>query len=428
MRLGGRTAAAIEVLRDIEERRRPAADALKDWGLSHRFAGSGDRAVIGNLVHDALRKKLSTAHLMDDGGAEALVFGTLWRQWGLAADKLHEQFDDDKFAPEIPTAQMEAAVKRDFAFAKPHVEADVPDWCADYFEENFDEEWVAEASALSERAPLDMRVNTLKSDRDRVQKQLAKFGAKPSKIARHGLRIAPGRGPDRLPNVQAEPAFQKGWFEIQDEGSQIVADLVFAQPGEQVFDYCAGGGGKTLALAASLDNKGQVHAYDADRNRLAPIFDRLKRAGTRNVQVHAADADLSPLKGRMDRVLVDAPCTGSGTWRRNPDAKWRLTPAALEKRMEEQADVLDKASAYVKPGGFLVYVTCSLFPQENEYQVYEFGERQKGWDLLSAGEVWQDLYGFDKAQPWSADMNCITLTPRSTGTDGFFFAVMQRHA
>ena len=310
MRLGGRTAAAIEVLRDIGERRRPAADALKDWGLSHRFAGSGDRAVIGNLVHDALRKKLSTAHLMDDDGAQALVFGTLWRQWGLSAEKLHEQFDDDKFAPEIPTAQMEAATSRDFAFAKPHVEADIPDWCADYFEENFDEEWIAEASALSERAPLDMRVNALKSDRDKVQKQLAKFGVKPTKTARHGLRIAPGRGPDRLPNVQAEPAFQKGWFEIQDEGSQIVADLVYAQPGEQVFDYCAGGGGKTLALAAALDNKGQVHAFDADRNRLAPIFDRLKRAGTRNVQVHAADADLSPLKGKMDRVLVDAPLHG----------------------------------------------------------------------------------------------------------------------
>jgi 16S rRNA (cytosine967-C5)-methyltransferase len=200
-----------------------------------------------------------------------------------------------------------------------------------FFEENFDDEWVAEASALSERAPLDMRVNTLKADRDKVQKQLAKFGAKPTKIARHGLRIAPGKGPDRLPNVQAEPAFQKGWFEIQDEGSQIVADLVFAQPGEQVFDYCAGGGGKTLALSAALDNKGQVHAWDADKSRLAPIFDRLKRAGTRNVQVHAADADLSPLEGRMDRVLVDAPCTGSGTWRRNPDAKWRLQPGGAGK-------------------------------------------------------------------------------------------------
>jgi len=426
MRLGGRVSAAIEVLQDIEQRRRPAADALKDWGLAHRFAGSSDRAAIGNLVHDALRKKLSTAHLMDDDGVAALVFGTLWRQWGVPAEKMHEQFDNDRFAPEIPDAALEAAAKRDFAFAKPHVEADIPDWCADYFEENFDDEWVVEAAALSERAPLDMRVNTLKADREKVQKQLSKFGAKPSKIARQGLRIAPGKGPERLPNVQAEPAFQKGWFEIQDEGSQIVSDLVFARPGEQVFDYCAGGGGKTLALSAALDNKGQVHAWDADKARLAPIFERLKRAGTRNVQVHAADADLSPLEGKMDRVLVDAPCTGSGTWRRNPDAKWRLQPSALEKRLEEQAEVLDKAARFVKPGGYLVYVTCSLIPQENEYQVYAFGERHEDYDLLSAGEVWQDLFGFDKPQPWSADMKCITLTPRATGTDGFFFAVMQR--
>lgn len=426
MRLGGRLGAAIEVLRDIGERRRPAADALKDWGLSHRFAGSGDRAAIGNLVHDALRKKLSTAHLMDDDGADALAFGTLWRQWGVPADKMHEQFDDDKFAPEIPDAQLAAAARRDFAFAKPNVEADIPDWCAEFFEENFDDEWVAEAAALSERAPLDMRVNTLLADREKVARQLSKFGAKHTAIARHGLRVRPGTGPDRLPNVQAEPAFQKGWFEIQDEGSQIVADLVYARAGEQVFDYCAGGGGKTLALAAALENKGQVHAWDADRNRLAPIFERLKRAGTRNVQVHAADADLSPLEGRMDRVLVDAPCTGSGTWRRNPDAKWRLTPSALEKRLEEQATVLDNARRYVKPGGYLVYVTCSLFPQENEHQVYAFGDRHADYDLLSAGEAWQDLFGFDKPQPWSSDMNCITLTPRSTGTDGFFFAVMQR--
>jgi 16S rRNA (cytosine967-C5)-methyltransferase len=426
MRLGGRVGAAIEVLRDIGDRRRPAADALKDWGLSHRFAGSGDRAVIGNLVYDALRKKLSTAHLMDDDGAEALVFGTLWRQWDVSAEKMHEQFDDDRFAPEVPDAMLEAAQKRDFAFAAPYVEADIPDWTAGFFEENFDEEWVAEASALSERAPLDMRVNTLKADRGKVSRQLLKFGAKPMKIARHGLRILPGKGPERLPNVQAEPAFQKGWFEIQDQGSQIVSDLVFAQAGEQVLDYCAGGGGKTLALSAALGNKGQIHAWDADRNRLAPIFDRLKRAGTRNVQVHAAGADLSALEAKMDRVLVDAPCSGSGTWRRNPDAKWRLQPSALDKRLEEQAAVLDAAARYVKPGGFLVYVTCSLFPQENEHQVYAFGDRHGEYDLLSAGEVWQDLFGFDKPQPWSADMRTITLTPRSTGTDGFYFAVMQR--
>ena len=426
MRLGGRISAAIEVLQDIETRHRPAGDALKDWGLSHRFAGSGDRAAIGNLVHDALRKKLSTAHLMDDPGAAALAFGTLWRQWNVSVDQMREAFDEDKFAPEIPAEMLELAAKRDFAFAAPYIEADIPDWCAEFFEENFDEEWVAEASALSERAPLDLRVNTLKADREKVLKQLAKAGAKPAKIARQGLRIAPGKGASRLPNVQVEPAFQKGWFEIQDEGSQIVADLVYPQAGDQVFDYCAGAGGKTLALSAAMENKGQIHAWDADKTRLAPIFDRLKRAGTRNVQVHAADADLSALEGKMDRVLVDAPCTGSGTWRRNPDAKWRLQPAALEKRLEEQAAVLDAATRYVKPGGFVMYVTCSVFPQENEHQVYAFGERHDNYDLLSAGEVWQDLFGFDKPQPWSADMQCITLTPRSTGTDGFFFAVMQR--
>ncbi|TCD13317.1 RsmB/NOP family class I SAM-dependent RNA methyltransferase [Oricola cellulosilytica] len=427
MRLGGRVGAAIEVLQDIETRRRPVADALKDWGLAHRFAGSGDRAVIGNLVHDALRKKLSTAHLMADDSPASLAFGTLWRQWSVSLAQMREAFAEDRFAPKIPEDALASALKRDFAFAAPYVEADVPDWTADFFEENFDHEWVAEAAALSERAPLDLRVNTLKADREKVRKQLSKAGAKDTPIARHGLRIAAGKGASRHPNVQVEPAFQKGWFEVQDEGSQIVADLVFPRPGEQVFDYCAGAGGKTLALAAAMENKGQVHAWDADKSRLAPIFERLKRAETRNVQVHAADADLSGLENRMERVLVDAPCTGSGTWRRNPDAKWRLQPSSLEKRLGEQASVLDAASKYVRPGGFLVYVTCSVFPQENEHQVYAFGDRHADYELLSAGEVWQELFGFDKPQPWSADMKCITLTPRATGTDGFFFAVMQRN-
>ena len=147
----------------------------------------------------------------------------------------------------------------------------------------------------------------------------------PTAIAANGLRIAAGQGPSRLPNVTAEPAFTKGWFEVQDEGSQVVSELIFAQPGEQVLDYCAGGG-KALALSAFMENKGQIHAYDIDRTRLAPIFERLKRAGTRNVQVHEDAAELEALTGRMDRVLVDAPCSGTGTWRRHPDTKWKLTP------------------------------------------------------------------------------------------------------
>ncbi|MCB1385103.1 MAG: RsmB/NOP family class I SAM-dependent RNA methyltransferase [Nitratireductor sp.] len=426
MRLGGRVQAAIEVLEDMAARKRPASEALKDWGLSHRFAGAGDRAAIGNLVYDTLRKQASAAWLMEDDGPAATVFATLQRDWGTGLADLQQAFADDKFAPEIPVEALERAKTRDLAFADPHIEADLPEWCVASFEENFEEEWVAEARALAGRPPLDLRVNTLKADRDKVLKSLDAKEAKKTVIARHGIRIPPGSGARRLPNVQAEAGYQKGWFEIQDEGSQIVADLVYARPGEQVLDYCAGAGGKTLALAAAMENSGQIHAHDADRNRLAPIWERLKRAGVRNAQVHQPKDDLSPLKGRMDRVLVDAPCTGSGTWRRRPDAKWRLTPDLLETRQSEQAAVLDAAKDFVKPGGFLVYVTCSVFPEENEQQVYAFGERHTGWELVSVGEVWQDLYGFDKPQPWSSDLDCITLTPASTATDGFFIAVMQR--
>ncbi len=428
MRMGGRVQAAIEVLEEMQTRWRPASEVLKDWGNAHRFAGSGDRNAIGNLVYDTLRKQASLGWMMDDTSASATVFAALNRLWGVSIDQMREGFADDRFAPDIPEAKLAGLGTRDFAFAPAHVEADIPEWCIGMFEDNFEDEWVAEARALSERPPLDLRVNTLKADREKVLKALSHTGARPTAIALQGVRIEPGKGAKRLPNVQAEAGYQKGWFEIQDEGSQLVSDLVYARPGEQVFDYCAGAGGKTLALCASMENKGQVHAYDADKSRLAPIYERLKRAGTRNVQVHAPRDDLSPFVGKMDRVLIDAPCSGSGTWRRRPDAKWRLTPETLEMRMAEQASVLDQAAQYVRPGGFLCYVSCSIFPEENENQVYAFGDRHEGWEMLSAGEVWQDLFGFDKPKPWSGDLKCITLTPASTGTDGFFFAVMQRTA
>lgn len=425
MRLGGRIQAAIEVLQDIEARGRPVSLALKDWGNSHRFAGSGDRNAIGNLVYDVMRKRASTGYIYGNDAA-GLVFGTLIRGWGMSLAQIQEALTDDKFAPEIPVEQIEAAAKVDLAFMPSEIEADVPAWASDLLEEAFGEEWVDEAKAMAERPPLDMRVNTLKSTRDKVLKQLTKQNAKPCKIARQGMRIAASGGASRMPNVTAEPAFQKGYFEIQDEGSQIVAELIFAKGGEQVLDLCAGAGGKTLALAATMENKGQVHAYDSDKQRLAPIFDRLKRAGTRNVQVHAADEDLSHLHETFDRVVVDAPCTGSGTWRRHPDAKWKLTQDQLEKRVEEQADILDTARKFVKPGGYLCYITCSIFQDENEGQIYAFGDRHEDFDLLGAGEVWEELFGTDAPKPWTSDYNCVTLTPRSTGTDGFFFAVLQR--
>lgn len=427
MRLGGRLQAAIEVLDDIDTRKRPAGDALRDWGLAHRFAGSGDRAAIGNLVYDCLRRRSSLQFLANSNENRMLVFSLLVNGWKMNEEELHESLDGDKFAPELPSAdEFKTMVSRTLNDADLHIQADIPAWCIPSFEANFDDEWVQEAKAFGERPPLDIRVNTLKSTRDKVLKQLGRKEARPTRIARNGIRIEANKPFARQPNVQAEEGFQKGRFEIQDEGSQIVGDLIFARPGESIMDYCAGGGGKTLSLAASMENKGQIHAYDSDKSRLAPIHERLKRAGTRNVQVHAPNSDMSSLVGKMDKVVIDAPCTGSGTWRRRPDAKWRFDEKNLETRVEQQEEVLREAAAYVKVGGHLIYITCSIFPEENENQVYAFTQEAPEFEIVSAGEVWQDLFGFDKPAPWSSDMKTITLTPASTQTDGFFFCVMEK--
>ncbi len=423
MRLGGRVQAAVEVLEDIEARRRPASEALRDWGLGHRFAGGGDRSAIGNLVYDSLRRKASQAWRMDDDGARAAVFATLLFQWGFAPAELAAAFDGDRFAPELPQEGfLAAAIARDLQSAPDFVRADIPQWCAPMFEQAFAEDWIAEGAALGERPPLDLRANRLKASRDKVIAQLDRTGAGPGPLSPDAIRIEAGARDSRLPNVQVEPAYQKGWFEVQDAGSQAAALLAGIAPGENVLDLCAGAGGKTLALAAGMENRGQIHAFDADRNRLAPIFERLKRAGTRNVQVHARASELDALEGRMDCVLVDAPCTGVGTWRRRPDVKWRLDERNLAQRLEEQDAVLAQAARFVRPGGRLVYVTCSLLPPENAARVAAFLAASPAFSPMPAA--------FDRlcetAHPRRGDGANVTLTPRSDATDGFFIAAMRR--
>ncbi len=427
MRLGGRLEGAISVLADIDARKRPVADALKDWGLAHRFAGSGDRAAIGNIVYDALRMRLSHAYLMDDDSAVAIAHAVMFRQWGFTPETLAAELAGDKFAPTPLSAEALAAfANRSLSDASPHVQGDIPEWVQPSFEQAFGGEWLSEAQALAGRPTLDLRANILKATREKAFKALERAGANEAKIARYGIRIPAGEGASRLPNVTAELSFQKGWFEVQDEGSQIVADLVLPGDGEQVLDYCAGGGGKTLAMAAAMHNKGQVHAYDADRKRLAPIIERLKRAGTRNVQVHDDAKGLSNLRNRCDKVLVDAPCTGTGTWRRRPDTKWRLTAKNLDERTAQQQDALKQASSFVRPGGDLIYVTCSVLPQENEEQVRRFAAENGDFKIESALPAWDSLFGKDSARPRSSDGKTITLTPASTDTDGFFFCRLRR--
>jgi 16S rRNA (cytosine967-C5)-methyltransferase len=427
MRLGGRLDGAISVLADIDARKRPVADALKDWGLAHRFAGSGDRAAIGNIVYDALRMRLSHAFLMDDDSAVAIAHAVMFRQWGFTPETLAAELADDKFAPApLSPEALSAFRSRSLDDAPPHIRGDIPEWVQPSFEHAFGDDWLAEAQALAGRPTLDLRANILKASRDKAVKALERAGAQEARIARYGMRIPAGEGASRLPNVTAELSFQKGWFEVQDEGSQIVADLVLPREGEQVLDYCAGGGGKTLAMAAAMHNKGQVHAYDADRKRLAPIIERLKRAGTRNVQVHDDPKGLAALRERCDKVLVDAPCTGTGTWRRRPDTKWRLTGKNLDERTAQQQDALRQASGFVRPGGELVYVTCSVLPQENEEQVRRFTRENGDFEIAGALPAWDELFGKDSPRPRSSDGLTVTLTPASTDTDGFFFCRMRR--
>lgn len=429
MRLGGRISAAIEVLDDVEKRHRPVSDALSDWGRSHRFAGSADRAAIGNIVYDALRHRASIAWRMGDDSGRTLALGAVGFYWGESADSIAGFFADDTHSPEALSEEEKQALGKALpADAPAWVAGDFPEWLEPSLEGNFAEEYIAEAQALAERPPTDFRVNTLKADREKVLKSLKRFEIAPTELSPFGLRIQPSQRDGRTANLQPEAAYQKGWIEVQDEGSQVASLLVFPRPGEQILDYCAGAGGKTLAMAQLMENKGQIFAYDADRQRLAPIYERLKRAGTRNVQVRAPGDALDDIEGKMDRVVVDAPCTGSGVWRRRPDAKWRLTPEALEKRLEEQTAVLEEACRFVRPGGFLCYITCSILAEENEAQIYAFLEAHDDFELLSAGEVWEDLFGDIDLKPWSSDGCTVTLTPASTHTDGFFFAVLGRRS
>jgi 16S rRNA (cytosine967-C5)-methyltransferase len=430
MKDGGRLAAAIEVLDEVERRHRPVQVALKEWGSAHRFAGSGDRTVIGNLVFDALRNRASLSAQMQDDSPRALALATYVLTWDKGLEALTSVLSEDRHAPEPLTDaeadRLAALVPNDL---QPWQAADVPEWLWPTFSVVFGENAVAEGRALAERAPVDMRVNTLKSDREKLLKKLSHAGAQETVLSPLGMRIEAKPGLGRMPHVQAEEGYRKGWFDLQDEASQLAALLAGAQPGQQVLDYCAGGGGKTLALAAAMENKGQLYAYDADRLRLAPIHERLQRAGVRNIQVRdPASSTLDDLKSQMDLVFIDAPCTGTGVWRRRPDSKWKLTEKALNDRMNDQVHVLDNAKEYVKVGGRLVYATCSLVPEENADQISWFLSENPDFASVSALDAWAAMLPGKPVPAYVNERGDLTLTPASTKTDGFFIAILERSA
>lgn len=426
-----RISAAIEIIADLELRKRPASEALRDWGLSHRFAGSGDRAALASLVYDTMRKRSSSSWIMGNDTPRAVMLCALRDIRGMSVEDINTLCDGDRFAPTpLSDDERERLTNGTVDGAPSHVIANYPEWLEPALVHAFGDAREAELQAMCARAPMDLRVNTLKAIRPAAIAALAHFHPETTPYSPIGLRV-PAQSNGRSPSIQAEPAFLKGLIEIQDEGSQLVSLMSGAQAGEQILDLCAGGGGKALALAAMMNNKGQIFAADNDARRLAPIHDRLTRAGVRNVQVRTPQGKsmaIGDLNGKMDMVLVDAPCTGTGTWRRNADAKWRIRPGSLDARIKDQRDVLDLAAKSVRVGGRLVYITCSLLPEENGDQIKDFLNGEHDFKIISPAEVAAKAGLSQLAQYVDVSGHGLMLTPHRIGTDGFFISILTRQS
>lgn len=356
---GARAAAAIEVLDQWLAGRGRAERLLRDWGRSNRYAGSKDRRAIQDIVYACLRRQRSYAWSNAAEGGRGLVIGHCLAEGPPPATL----FTGEGYAP----ARLEAAEVTARGPAPDPVAHDHPDWLEAPLKAALGTEYAAAMTALGARAPLDLRVNTLKASQKGAQAALQEDGIETETVplCATALRAAPGA------RVTGTNAYRDGLVEIQDTASQAAVALADARAGMTVLDYCAGGGGKTLALAAAIENKGRLIAHDIAPERMKDIPERARRAGAR-IDVRS---DLTSLRGACDLVFVDAPCSGSGTWRREPEAKWALTQERLDELVAMQTEAFDAALAYMKPGGRIVYATCSILREENEAHVTEIAKR-----------------------------------------------------
>jgi len=423
--------AAVELLTEIEGTPRPADAVVSYFFKNRRFIGSKDRQEVAGLVYSVLRHWARLHWWLGHVGGTADARGLLLAEAILVQKRRAESvaglFNGVKFGPEPLTDGERRLLKALDTHTLAHpdqpdaVTAEVPDWAEDALREAFGDRFVPEMQAMLGEAPLDLRVNPVKATRDQVIAALNEAGAKaePTALSPLGVRLR-----NRFP-VATLPAFKDGWFEIQDEGSQLVALVADPQPGMQVVDFCAGAGGKTLAMAAMMANKGRVMATDVLAGRLERAKERFRRAGLHNIETRGLSSERDPWvkrhKRKFDRVVVDAPCTGTGTWRRNPDARWRNLGPRFEELLPLQANILDSAARLTRPGGRLIYATCSLLPAENERQVEAFLASHPDFRLLPLAQAWPAALG---PVPVTTDM--LRLTPARHDTDGFFAAVMQR--
>ncbi|HYC02834.1 MAG TPA: RsmB/NOP family class I SAM-dependent RNA methyltransferase [Azospirillaceae bacterium] len=425
-----RLQAAIDLLAEIEATPRPADAVASAFFRNRRYIGAKDRTAVAERVYAVLRRWARLGWWLERVGhqrdARALVIADEMLA-GRTFDGLEKQFTGGQFGPAAlsPAEVKLARTLETHTLNHPHqpdeVRAEVPDWAAGPLKAALGDRFVIEMEAMLGTAPLDLRVNPVKGTREKALAALRKAGveAEPTRLSPLGVRVV-----KRFPVAQLD-IFKEGLVEIQDEGSQLVALVTDAKPGMQVVDFCAGAGGKTLAIAAMMNNKGRVLACDVLEGRLKRAQERFRRAGLHNIETRGLKSERDPWvkrhKGKFDRVVVDAPCTGTGTWRRNPDARWRTLGPGLSELLPLQASILDSAARLTRPGGRLVYATCSMLPEENERQVEAFLATHPQFRLLDLKEAWPADQG---TAPETGDM--LRLTPARHDTDGFFAAVMVR--
>lgn len=435
MHPGARLEAAIELLDEIDRTPRPADAVISAYFRARRYIGSKDRAAVAEAVYGVMRRHARLAwwieragHGQPNGRARVIADEVLVR--GRRGADLARLFDGERFSP-APLGEAEwqlAKALYDHTLDHPHmpdgVRTECPDWAEAPLRWALGDGFEAEMAALGQAAPLDLRVNPVRGTREDALSGLRALGirARRTKWSPLGIRVE-GRPP-----LAATEVFRSGLVEIQDEGSQLVAVMCDAKPGQQVVDFCSGAGGKALALGAAMGGKGRLVACDVLGRRLERAAERFRRAGLHNVETRALSSERDPWvkrhKLRFDRVLVDAPCTGTGTWRRNPDSKWRPLGPGLGELVPIQAGILESAARLVRPGGRLVYATCSLLPDENEDQVARFLEAHPDFAVLPMPEVWAATVGTEPPGPGPF----LSLTPARHDTDGFFAAALERRA
>ncbi len=426
-----RVQTAIEILSSIDDaiaKDGASADViLRQAFAARRYAGSKDRAAISDLVYGVLRRRGALSAAVAATGqavtARLLVVAKLRQIDAVAADDIVALFTGDRHGPELLTAD-ELSVLAAMPTELSDAVAECPEWLLPSLRRRFGDDLAEELAAFQERAPVTLRVNRLRATPADALAALKTEGIG----AATGSYIDDAIVLEGAPRIDSLSLYRDGWVEVQDEGSQIAAKLVDAKPKQQIVDLCAGAGGKTLALAAAMGNKGQIYAYDTDTRRLGNLRDRMKRADARNIQPHdlavksgPRAAKLAALLGTMDRVLLDVPCSGSGTWRRSPELPWRMTPEKLATTLEIQNQLLDEAVTLLKPDGRIIYVTCSILPEENEDRIVEFLGRHSGFECIDYRRLWPEAPTTQSKLP-----ECLALSPKSHGTDGFFVAIMQR--